>query len=236
VQPQTAKEGFRVEFNSLNCSSCQQTIRGSAFWCSEGCRVDEPVNGDSESNFCGDPPPLVLCEACGRQSFHPTEHLTKFAKHCVLAEASSVTGTSLMCSCNQSDSASAKYPFTKLERDEHLQTCELRQLMQKHMKARTDDLLVCKEVSQNRDDSTLKDNSKSGIRAHLSRWNSGSSSNNQHKNLPTHKRTNSESTSKSLLRKIIRPAASIAATRVRYGNVHMALSFGPIVIENGAPE
>ena len=77
------------EFSTKRCSSCQNVLTGSMFECVEtSCRDIAQRNIRS-----------FFCETCFRDEKHPTNHLTKVPKYCILDEAVKSPVARQLCHC-----------------------------------------------------------------------------------------------------------------------------------------
>jgi hypothetical protein len=221
--------GFQVS----TCSICRQTIRGSFFLCSMGCQAVNPsivqANGGNNAT--------LLCEDCTRMELHPAEHLQKHQKHCILSHQSISQSANRICSCGQANSAPIQYPFPITEKTSHPNTCLLRRSTDLHTKAKLDNLKSCKALSQPNSE-TNEDHANTPDSAPLSpsKRKSFFDKITRRNSISTRESSNRERLLKGFTRSVVRPAAKVVGNTIKYGNIHMSLSIGPIVIENGVPK
>jgi hypothetical protein len=228
VQSSISEDRSHLEFQTLPCTFCRHTIRGSSFRCVAGCHFTRPINGNVKLSSKSEN--IILCEDCAREGSHEASHLVKVTKHCILSKGTSDLEAHELCSCGLSKQVNVHFPFTHRVRETHAATCALLQLANQHVKARYDDLVISKRLSHSENDQLVGNDPNTGSGARLSKWNSALNK------LSGKGSVTKNSISKTLIGRFVRPAAKIAVSQVRYGNVHMSLSIGPIVIENGVPE
>jgi hypothetical protein len=241
-------------FRPLCCSSCSGVVRGTHFCCRSGCvgtsdnknqHVDkrkdtgETIDTNPSSSKPADQP-YILCETCARNNIHPLSHLRKFPKHCVITNSVSLLQSQQICQCHQSPSSqlskSSLFPFRYGQREIHYSGCGLLNLTPEHFKVRYADI----HRGKNRwNPLTIRN----GNPALASTPSPSSGRPLEQKTLPGNQNllgsTPSDSHSpdpKPFLKSMLKPIIHPVLEKIPFGNVHMALMFGPLVIENGVPE
>ncbi|KAL8337723.1 hypothetical protein RB598_006557 [Gaeumannomyces tritici] len=215
-----------VDFVALECSSCEKAIQGSHFECvGDGCACTH-THGRS-----------VFCETCSREpnSKHRPDTLRKIHKRCVLSDCLSEEAAQRACRCpglgapskpdNTTYSSSSSsgpgserpqrplFPFGAGDRDRHEQTCALARLRRRHERAKVTEL------------------QRLGMLEETPEGDGGEAG-----GLPA----------LAAARAAVRAAVGVAsragaratkvADNIPYGNVHMSLMVGPLIIENGVPQ
>ncbi|KAL8284546.1 hypothetical protein RB600_009112 [Gaeumannomyces tritici] len=212
-----------VDFVALECSSCEKAIQGSHFECvGDGCACTH-THGRS-----------VFCETCSREpnSKHRPDTLRKIHKRCVLSDCLSEEAAQRACRCpglgapskpdNTTYSSSSSsgpgserpqrplFPFGAGDRDRHEQTCALARLRRRHERAKVTEL------------------QRLGMLEETPEGDGGEAG-----GLPA------LAAARAAVRAAVGVAsrAGVRATRaadnIPYGNVHMSLMVGPLMIENG---
>ena len=217
-----------MEFRAVHCTVCLHTIRGCSFSCAAGCQVD--TKRVKHPGIISKTAHVTLCEDCARKNLHPVSHLIKRTKYSALSQGIGDLNARELCTCDQAEQASVHFPFTRQSREAHATTCSLRQLVKQHTKVRYDDLMTSKGLFQSQDSRPSGNDTKISFWDRLAERNSAKTKHSRNESVPKN------SFSKTLVKAFAGPAARIAASQVKYGNVHMALSMGTIVIENGTPE
>ncbi|KAH8702863.1 hypothetical protein GQ44DRAFT_732665 [Phaeosphaeriaceae sp. PMI808] len=218
----TSPENKRPVFDSRTCTNCNATIRGSHFSCVAGC---VPQNGAGDGSHGGND--YFVCEDCSRNRAHEASHLRKHQKHCILANALSPRQAQNLCPCRDYHRSEVPYPFTERARLNHVPDCSLSGLASEHVKAKYEDLSRCKQLVSEADRSETKSVvSRASQGGSLLRRVSHSQSKVEGSLVPKRK----------ILRSILRPAVRSISENIPFGNVHMAVCFGPLMIENGVPD
>ncbi|KAL8366755.1 hypothetical protein RB595_010558 [Gaeumannomyces hyphopodioides] len=217
-----------VDFVSLECSSCEKAIQGSYFECvGDGCACIYT------------PGKSVFCETCSREprSKHRPDALRKVHKRCVLSDCLSEEAARRACRCpglgapskpddtngtndatcsNSSlDSEHVQRPLFQFgagDRHGHEQTCALARLRRRHERAKMTELQRL---------GMLEGTPESGGDA---RGPPGLAA--------------ARAAARAAVGAASRAGArAIKATdNIPYGNVHMSLMVGPLMIKNGVPQ
>ncbi|KAM0425121.1 hypothetical protein ACHAPT_009681 [Fusarium lateritium] len=229
--PQLALHGFntdwRPSFQSLHCmrSDCNDIIRGSMFVCEDKSR------------------PGVICEECYRGHYYGKENYIKAYKHCILAESITPEISRDMCHCKgvpQEDSQGQPLSlFPVPQKNDHSKNatppCNLLDLGDQVALAKYEGL----QTALGGKEKTEKQRSELANIVQASK--------------AAEKKSKSDDLRKMLGRGRLRSASSSTVSVVSepqadedipllfrrytekypYGNVHMALRVGPLVIENG---
>lgn len=209
-------------FALLRCTFCSNVLRGSHFRCFRGC-----TSSSNTTQLKSDPylPPsqhthdmVVLCETCARMNVHERSHLRKCQKNCVVGNAVGPLQGRELCHCTsrrlRTDSL---FPFTYVQRSLHGPECELLEVMPKHIRARKSDILG----------NNLRSSLVSSSAAFDERIEQRSP-----RSTISGRSTRTKAFANQLLKPLIRPILD----KIPFGNVHVGLMFGPIIIENGVPE
>lgn len=206
------------DFRPSVCSSedCSSVIRGTEFRCLNGCHRPNQ-NRPSEER-------LVICETCMRNGKHKIDHLRKYEKRCILQEVVSPMKSRQICTCRyaptsgNSGNEDTRFAISRVRK--HLRDCPVLQLKRRYEQAKRDEL---------RHHHHMVDSPKTQ-KARIFRFNisplfprGGKKDHKQGK--ATHVGT-----------RAVGWAAKSMPPPIQFGNVHMALMVGPIIIENGYPE
>jgi len=221
-----SSESERPNFKPLACTSCNATIRGSHFSCVEGCVPPNTATGHFQGGNA-----YFVCEDCGRNGAHQVSHLRKHQKHCILSDAISPRQGQNLCPCRDYDRSETPYPFTETEKLNHASDCTLLSLAPEHVKARYADLVQCKTLAMEK----TPEKDRSETLSVLSRTSQRSSLLRR----ISHYRSKTEGSlpsKRGIAKSILLPAIKSISENIPFGNVHMALCFGPLMIENGVPE
>ena len=211
-------------FIPLACTHCGEVIRGITFQCVEqGCR-------EFRKKELGD----YICENCYYTSAHPRSHLTKRYKHSVLQETITPEISRKICRCSsvpridKNGITSTLFPVdpTALHRgspNKGTMKCGLLTLNERIAEAKYESQvslvekrkeleIIRKEAVDGRepDGRALKRQSN----ANLNRDRGALYDEHSDEDIPTHIKRYTD--------------------RYPFGNVHVSLMFGPLVIENGA--
>jgi hypothetical protein len=91
------------KFSPAVCAHCWCTIRGIQFRCVTNCGQFNCTIDNCPCRQPGQRPasngPLLFCETCKRANVHPERHLQKFAKRCILREAVTPRRRHQICIC-----------------------------------------------------------------------------------------------------------------------------------------
>lgn len=230
----TPKDSYMPSFVSLRCSKCHHVIRGCMF------------RKADEKNF-------NVCENCYRQAYHGNEKIGKLYKHCVLRESITKDQSLKICRCGtvlhiQSDGSRRRlFPVNQL--DNHRGTdatkkgikCGLLNVGMLVAEAKYDGMLSKQEkqvdlTDQKRLDQKRKDEETLFLKGKAPKF--GVSQ--QQSLVDTNQRVAEGGNSTMLdeqeadedipffLRKF--------TNKYPFGNVHMALRVGPLIIENGVEQ
>lgn len=220
----------------LECSKCHSIIRGSLF-----------VHASSSST-------RNVCEGCYRQYYHGNPQYGKAYKHCVLHETITPPISRKMCECGvisqvDEDGVSRLFPVPKAQPhiDNDEARCKLLKLDYQVALAKYHGLLNTVKPQQNQPKGCKKLASKLRSLFSLDPGDQGSQDNetieiSESKKLPLQNVSKDGS-----------PGNNTAATEAAadediplffrqftqqypFGNVHMALRVGPLVIENGVAQ
>jgi len=174
----------------------------------------------------------ILCEECARKNVHSTRHLEKIQKQCVLAGSVTPAQSREICHC--SDVSSEKetlFPIELLDYPKHCSSCDLLTLKGLHNLAKPKELTKEKEKlhTETTEDNRTKPNKPSpgGLGHKLMR---------QVTTASTAVLAQSEQILASIKKQLIKRGVRPAIERVPFGNVHMALMVGTLVIEIGVPQ
>ncbi|KAH0545446.1 hypothetical protein FGG08_000447 [Glutinoglossum americanum] len=175
---------------------------------------------------------LVFCETCMRSDKHGAQgrsHLRKYEKRCILRETVTPTQSRQICICEGSgggegDTGGYDTLFAAIGGREHRQSCPIWNLKQRHEQAKIDELLHCKRTDN-------EANLKEVRRSRLSRINLFFPRNTLARE--THGRGTQGGSTDIAGRRAMGWAAKSVPPRIPFGNIHMALMVGPIIIENG---
>jgi hypothetical protein len=222
-------------FRPMCCSSCFAVIRGTHFRCLNRC-----VSTPSNKNENTDDKPYILCETCARNNVHPHSHLRKFQKHCVVANSVSQLQSQQICQCHKLPYSllveSSLFPFCYMQRGIHRPECGLLNVMPEHIEARYANVCRGKKwwgsIMTGGFGKALVSTPSASCAGPLkmetlpeNKSFLGSIQTDGHDQVP-----------RSLAKKIVKPIIRQMVEKIPFGNVHMALMFGPLVIENGVPE
>ena len=231
---------------SLRCKICGEVIRGVLFKCMEKKCEAAPLLDRKDS----------ICETCFRESDprHPQSHMTKFYKHLILRDIITPRVSQQICVCNPSSGpvsmarSGSLFPINKDfphrgKGKKRVLRCGLLLLSDKVMEAKYQGTISkiekgqknVQKNSQTKKDDQTTDKSRSrrrGIRRRV-----------RPKNPPkadpqakTEEKTMSDVEDEQQADKDIPFLYRNIARRYPFGNVHVALMFGPLMIENGVPE
>lgn len=209
---------FTPSFRPLQCAICKKVIRGSFFECVE----------DDCSKTKGDGP---ICQDCQNAGKHSGHNLRKHYKHCVLAESISASTGRKICRCgtvarHDTDGKSRSlYPVHA--KDKHRTTpkgtvqCGLLDLPSLIAEAKFENVVL--KVDKR---STLEEEKRLAREEAIRRESQKGA--NQYRRQTTTDTVDEKEAEEDVpffMRKI--------TDRYPFGNVHMALRLGPILIENG---
>lgn len=210
-------------FRPLVCAQCSTVIRGTHFRCLHGC--PQP-NQNPPSNE-----PLELCETCMRNgSYHRGTHLQKREKRCILREVVTPTRSRQICTCENgqpdwngdgdSDGRDGDLHFAVDGGYPHQRSCPVLKLKWRHERAKLEELRHSKtqdaHLSAQRGERVGSTAGARTNRGHQGKKRGGGSAQVQ--------------------KGAVDRAARILPPPIEFGNVHMMLVAGTIIIENGVPE
>ena len=227
----------------LRCKICNDAIRGVLFKCLEpSCRAAVHLTQKDS-----------ICETCFRESRHPPSHMAKFYKHFILRDIITPQISRQICVCDGSRNAASKpgvsslFPIDKNfahrgKGKTKVLRCGLLLLSDKVMEAKYQGSISHIEKGKRR--ATVRRNvkrndqpGKSSSRHRSPRFRKAAR-HQQHVD-PQSKadeRTMSDIENEKLADHEIPLLYRKFTRRYPFGNVHMALMFGPLMIENGVPE
>jgi hypothetical protein len=195
------------EFLPLNCNGCHDIIRGSHF---------QRLSTENEYESNGSE--VVICESCFRDLDSRQSELRKLHKHCVLSDCITTEEARRICSCPHIRRSDIQFPFPEATgggpgaRSYHKAWCPLRNLTRMHMNAKLQEV----EAST----VPMPKQPEAETRNAWFRTIDGLS-----ESMSTGWKYVSDGMSKTV--------TPIGNKIYNFGNVHMALMLGPIVIENG---
>ena len=231
---------------ALRCKICGDVIRGVLFKCLEKKCEAAPQLARKDS----------ICETCFRESdpLHPQSHMTKLYKHLILRNIITPQISRQICVCNLSSAGGSMarngslFPINKDfphrgKGQTRVLRCGLLLLSDKVMEAKYEGTVSKIEKRKRRMQTktqTKEDNQKTassklrrrGVRRKVAAKNpqiadpQGKTEEKTMSDVEEEQRADKEIPF--LYRKIAR--------RYPFGNVHVALMFGPLIIENGVPE
>ena len=227
----------------LRCKICNDAIRGVLFKCLEpSCRAAVQFTQKDS-----------ICETCFRESRHPPSHMTKFYKHFILRDIITPQVSRQICVCNGSvnaasrDRGSSLFPIDKNfahrgKGKPKVLRCGLLLLSDKVMEAKYQGSISRIEKGKKRaqarrnvkhNDRIIKSTSRNRGPAFRKATRHQQHADPQSK---ADERTVSDIENEKLADQEIPLLYRKFARRYPFGNVHMALMFGPLMIENGVPE
>jgi hypothetical protein len=208
-------------FSPLVCAQCSSVIRGTHFRCLHGC---PRPNQNPPSNE-----PLEMCEACMRNgSYHRGTHLQKREKRCILREVVTPTRSRQICTCENGqpdwngdgDRSDEDLRFAVDGGHPHQRSCPILKLKRHHERAKLEELRQNKtqdaHLSAQRGGRV---GSTAGIRPNRG-----------------HQGKKGGGGSAQVQKGAVGRAAQLLPPPVEFGNVHMMLVAGTIIIENGVPK
>ncbi|KAI9775385.1 MAG: hypothetical protein M1839_001240 [Geoglossum umbratile] len=210
-------------FRPLVCAHCSLVIRGTQFRCAYGCH-------QPSRNLPSDEP-LVYCETCVRAGGHYKTHLRKFEKRCILREVVSPTRSRRICTCenlrhsecseesSDGEVGTGALHFAVGGGRPHVDGCPVLKLKRRHEHAKIQELRRNTEFARSSEPQTTGGRSFSRATPprgqQVKRRDSGSTNARNHA--------------------VGRVARSVPPP-IEFGNVHMMLMVGAIIIENGVPD
>lgn len=160
-----------------------------------------------------------------RNGKHTIDHLRKYEKRCILRDVLSPIKSHQICTCDyaptSANSGGEDTRFATCRGREHLRDCPVLQLKRRYEQAKRDEL---KHHQQH-----MVDNPKTQ-KARIFRFNMGTLFSRRGKKDHKQGKTTYVGT------RAVGWAAQSMPPPIQFGNVHMALMVGPIIIENGYPE
>ena len=230
-------------FKILRCKICNDAIRGVLFKCLEpSCRAAVQLTQKDS-----------ICETCFRESRHPPSHMTKFYKHFILRDIITPQVSRQICVCNGSVDAASRprgsslFPIDKNfahrgKGKTKVLRCGLLLLSDKLMEAKYQGSISHiekgKRRAQARRNVKHKDQTVKLTSQNRSPKSRKATTHQQHAD-PQSKadeKTVSDIENEKLADQEIPLLYRKFTSRYPFGNVHMALMFGPLMIENGVPE
>ena len=227
----------------LRCKICNDAIRGVLFKCLEpNCTAAVQLTQKDS-----------ICETCFRESRHPPSHMTKFYKHFILRDIITPQVSRQICVCNGSVNAASRprgsslFPIDKNfahrgKGKTKVLRCGLLLLSDKVMEAKYQGSISHIEKGKRRAQArrNVKHNDqtvKSTPRNRSSKFRKATR-HQQHADpqSKTDEKTVSDIENEKLADQEIPLLYRKFTSRYPFGNVHMALMFGPLMIENGVPE
>lgn len=209
-------------FRPRVCAQCSSVIRGTHFRCLHGC--PRPNQNPPPSNE-----PFELCETCMRDGrYHRGTHLQKLEKRCILREVVTPTRSRQICTCENGqpdgngdgDGNDGDLHFAVDGGHPHQRNCPILKLKRRHEHAKRQEL---------RDNTTQE--------LHLSTQGAervGSAASTQVNKSHQDKRRGGGSAQ--VRKGAVDRAARLLPPPIEFGNVHMMLMVGTIIIENGVQE
>ncbi|KAI4139912.1 MAG: hypothetical protein L6R39_006050 [Caloplaca ligustica] len=238
-------ESSMPKLKALRCKACGDVIRGVVFKCLEPkCQATIPFSKKDS-----------ICETCFRACRHPQNHMTKFYKHFILRDIITPRISRQICVCNPAmDTAtnsrrSSLFPIDDnfLHRGKgkpRVLKCGLLLLSDRVMEAKYQGTVSAIEKRrrqvQKREGRKQDGEATVGSASRLK-----SLRRRQTKSRPRgptdaqgkgDEKTMSDVEEEKLASKEIPLLYRKFTNRYPFGNVHMALMFGPLMIENGVPE
>ncbi|KAF8536092.1 hypothetical protein BDD12DRAFT_852532 [Trichophaea hybrida] len=199
------------------CSMCKDVIRGIMFTCTDSSCLAE------KSGSCGN-----VCEACFRENRHRKTTLKKTFKHCILPEVITATTARRICECldvprfDADGKPQSLFPVAKDDLHHcsyaNGQKCGLLALEDAIIEGKRDGQLLGLE-RRGKDPKIDKQRSSTGYRERFKKTWKGP-------HAQSAKAVDTEEEDMPFWLKNI-------LLRYPFGNVHMALMIGPLIIENG---
>ncbi|KAK0722628.1 hypothetical protein B0T26DRAFT_228208 [Lasiosphaeria miniovina] len=235
--PQLALQGFDQNLQPLlrpvRCVLCLLAIRGTMFRCTVPDCTDKGGEG-------------FICQACQHEGRHPDNHLVKQHKRCVLDHQESLISPSMsrqLCQCTTvarfDDDGFPRALFPVLKTDHHRATtkggvsCCLLELPSAIAEAKyqgiavlkTDEKTSLRDQRRWREEAARKAEEKTKrVEKRHYRWDYGATD---------YQTATSETISEQQADQDIPFFIRNITDRYPFGNVHMALRVGPLVVENG---
>ncbi|KAK3326732.1 hypothetical protein B0H66DRAFT_449385, partial [Apodospora peruviana] len=210
-------------FQLARCALCREIIRGSMFRCT--------VPDCTEDGHEG-----VICQGCQHDGKHTNAHLTKEYKHCVLEENIDLATSRQLCRCNTvarfNNDGQPRKLFPVLKADDHRSTkkggvsCCLLNLPNAVAEAKYDGVLMKPQHTTLGNERAEAEETARRLEEKRKKQAKDSSYN----QIATE--TINEKKAKDDIPFFMRNVTD----RYPFGNVHMALRIGPLMIENGVPD
>lgn len=208
------------KFEPAVCAHCSRTIRGAQFRCIADCGRPNCAKEGCLQPYCRQPDqrpvsdrPLLFCETCKRANIHPERHLRKFEKRCILREALPPTRRRRICTCEN------RPPHIGDDDDDSDDG---------------NDLYFAVDggyLHQPRCPVFKLKRRHEGVKfQELRRSRTGTQARGTDRSRESRSRVQKAGS------KILGSAAQAATPPIQFGNVHMMLMVGTIIIENGVPE
>ena len=233
------------KLKALRCKACGDVIRGVLFKCLDrNCQAAVPLTQKDS-----------ICETCFRRAWHPQSHMTKFYKHLILRDIITPRVGRRICVCDPDMGNAPKswrsslFPIDDnfLHRGKgrpKVLKCGLLLLSDRVMEAKYQGTISSiekrkKQIQKRRQKKTIdkkevQPTSKKGrLGRSQTRLRGRRYKNPQGKG---DEKTTSDVEDEKLASKEIPLLYRKFTNRYPFGNVHIALMFGPLMIENGVPE
>jgi hypothetical protein len=241
-------------YGPLHCAICGNTIRGSMFECGvANCQERKETREDG-----------FVCQDCyddGRE--HNRNHLIKSFKHCVLFDTISSEVSRAICQCgtvsriDQDGRPRSLFPITEAEQTEHRSTrgsaavkCGLLDLKDIVAEAKYASMLSKMEkritlADERRQAIEKREKERARVEKERAKQQKQQDKSNRRQkrfhNVPQQQSTGDRKLGESIQIKEEEAAQDVPwfmkpyVNKYPFGNVHMALRLGPLVIENGVP-
>jgi hypothetical protein len=217
-------------FIPLKCQFCQTIVRGIMFKC-----TNPRCNENNK----------YACESCYREGKHPQSHTVKYYKHCCLHQAILPPIADSICKCP--NVRSRREPVDLFPVDEptdHLANCGLLRFEQLIAIAKAESVLPWQRrrnlPRQLAGEIATTDFSKSSLKTDKSSRGPTSATSLDTISGPLRAKEMQNAMANSRIvhrRDPYTPLMMRCVTdRLTFGNTHMALTFGPLIIENGVPK
>lgn len=234
------------KLKALRCKACGDVVRGILFKCLEPkCQAAIPLTQRD-----------AICETCFRGSRHPQSHMTKFYKHLILRDIITPRISRQICVCDPTTHTAPKIrhlpPFPIDDKFLHrgkgkpkVLKCGLLLLSDRVMEAKyqgtTSAIEKGKRQTQTRkqlksDDGTTEQSTTPRLKGLRRRQTKSQGKRYTDPQGKGPEKTMSDVEEEKLASKEIPLLYRKFTNRYPFGNVHVALMFGPLMIENGVPE
>ncbi|KAI4261388.1 MAG: hypothetical protein L6R42_003411 [Xanthoria sp. 1 TBL-2021] len=239
-------ESSMPKLKALRCKACGDVVRGILFKCLEPkCQAAIPLNQMDS-----------ICETCFRGSRHPQSHMTKFYKHLILRDIITPRISREICVCDPTTHTAPKIrhlpPFPIDDKFLHrgkgklkVLKCGLLLLSDRVMEAKYQGTISAIEKRKRQvqtrkqikpDDGTKVQSTTPRLKGLRRRQTKSQGQRYTDPQGKVGEKTMSDVEEEELASKEIPLLYRKFTNRYPFGNVHVALMFGPLVIENGVPE